>query len=270
MEKQTEKENKKDRIGYGVKIPPLTFEEAIQAIKSVSELGGEKANLDALATVLKHSRSSSNFSYKLSALKSFGLITADKSNYQLTDLGKRIVTPISVADEMRAIHEAFCNNETLNKIWTEYKTKMLPQREYLANYLETSLHIPSSLKIGWADYFIGAANVSKLLIVRGDSGGYRVLSEPLSIPPIKEEEQKPSEVGEKSSQQINPQNTNKQDSIVDLTDSMKWGNIHKPLLSNGKVAIFAIPNELSQQDIDKLRVVIKGIDTGLDGLKRDE
>ena len=33
-------------------------------------------------------------------------------------------------------------------------------------------------------------------------------------------------------------------------------------------AFFAIPDELTQEDIDTLRVILKGIDTSLEGLKR--
>jgi hypothetical protein len=41
-------------------------------------------------------------------------------------------------------------------------------------------------------------------------------------------------------------------------------------ISNNRKAIFAIPEDLTQQDIDSLRIVIKGIDVQLEGLKKNE
>lgn len=259
-----DKETKK-RIGYGVKLPLVSLQESVKAVKEAAQLGGESGSLDAFAKVFKNSRSSSTFYYKLSVLKNFGLINFDKLNYQLTDLGRRIVTPESMADEYKAIHEALCENEILAKVWENYKGKLLPAPEYVANFIEKSCEIPQNLKKQWADYFIAAAQFAQIIVERG--GSTHVLYEP-QIMPINLEETK--SITETSQSSNLPSVNREQVSFVDSVDSLEWGSINKPKLSNGRNAIFAIPDELSDQDIEKLKVILKGIEAGLDGLKKQE
>jgi len=265
MTNQDSEKEKKQRIGYGVRLPILTLEQSVSAVKDSARLGGESGSLDVFATVFQNSRSSSTFFYKLAVLKNFGLITYDKLNYQLTDLGRRIVKPESMTDEYKAIHGAFCENEILAKVWENYKGKLLPVQEYVANFIEKSCEIPSNLKQQWADYFVGSAQFSQIIVERG--GSIHVLYEP-QVTPGKSEETKP--LMEVPQGKIITASIREHVSTVDSVDSLEWGNISKPKLSNGRNAIFAIPDELSEQDIGKLRVIIKGIEAGLDGLKKQD
>jgi hypothetical protein len=257
----------KQRIGYGVKLPLLTLQESVSVTKGAARLGGESGSLDAFATVLENSRSSSTFFYKLSVLKSFGLITYDKLNYQLTDIGHRVVTPQSLSDESSAIYQAFQKNEILSKVWENYKGKILPAREYVANFMEKSFGIPADLKLAWSDYFIEAAKFAKLVAERGESGSVHVLYDPQIVP------EKSAEIiaSPQPARGIDTQAPAREAaSFGDSVDSLQWGSISKPKLSSGRIAIFAIPDELSQQDIERLRTILKGVDAGLDGLKKQE
>ena len=122
----------KDRIGWGVKVPFISFQDAINITKKLCSIGGFDGSLDALSQVLGNTRSSSSFTYKLSALKNFSLIaTPDKNSYSFTDLGRRIANPDSPNDEKEAIVDALMKVEIIKTIFDNYKTKVLPQKKYL-------------------------------------------------------------------------------------------------------------------------------------------
>jgi hypothetical protein len=261
-----QKESK--RIGWGVKVPLLSLAEVIEIVKITYSKAGDTGSLDVLSRITGNSSSSSTFAKKISALKNFGVFIIDKSTYTLTELGLRIAQPESFEQQATAIIEAFLNQEYLKKIWENYKGKRLPQEEYLANSIVNILAIPQELKIEWATYFISAGKYSGLLEER--ESGFQVLlnytsSTPISNVPIKKENE----------EQITP--ILKEAIITQPTsnDSLniegnQWGILSKKNVSGNRKAIFAIPEDLTQQDIEALRIVIKGIDIQLDGLKKNE
>ena len=144
----------------------------------------------------------------------------------------------------------------------ESKGKILPQREYLANYIEKTLDIPPTLKFEWADYFIEAAKFAKIIIAR-ESGSFQVLYEALPIPKTLTESNvaEPEGVIQKPTVQIAKPDANYQ---------LDSGSLTRVPVSKNRMAVFSIPGDLSQQDIDKIRVILKGIDSGLDGLIGEE
>ncbi|MCH7965089.1 MAG: hypothetical protein IH852_14250 [Bacteroidetes bacterium] len=263
------KNNPKSRIGYGVKIPKLSFLEVIELTKITGNKAGEEGSLDALSRITGNSRSSSSFNKKVAALKNFGVFNIDKSGYSLTELGKQIVNPESFEKQAKAIIEAFLNLENLRKIWENYKGKRLPQIEFLANSIVNIIKIPPELKKTWAKYFIESANFAGLLDER-ESGSFQVLSEYTpSFADDKELEQPTKqelETTEKKQEQ-----TIENDNIDPLgISNQSWGIFNTKTISNSRKAIFAIPENLTQQDIDSLKIFLKGIEVQLDGLKKSD
>ena len=266
-------EKTKERVGYRVKIPFISFEEAIRILKEVSKIGSMTGTFDALSEVTGNSPSSSNLNYKISALKNFGLLDVEGRNYTISSIGEKIVQPQSPDDEYQAIQEAFSKHDILNRIWDNYKGKLLPQKEYLANYIEKSHGIPSILKMEWADYFIEAAKFARLIREREQgSNSYQVLSQP--YPPttqkitITETVKVNDEIQTISVPSITP--PVQQFGTPDVLTSSHWGILNQKKISGDRKVIFAIPDELTQQDIDTLRVILKGIDASLEGFKKSE
>src|ERR1035438_2076753 len=107
------KENSKDRIGYGVKPPTLSFEEVIEITKIIGAQGGPKNSLDVLSRITGNSRSSSTFFQKVAALRMFGMIDTDKNQYWLIDLGNSIANPTSYEAQANAIIEARLKNDNV-------------------------------------------------------------------------------------------------------------------------------------------------------------
>jgi hypothetical protein len=264
------KENSKDRIGYGVKPPSLSFEDVIDITKVTGVQGGPRNSLDVLSRITGNSRSSSTFFQKIAALRIFGVIDTDKNQYVLTDLGNSIASPISYESQANAIIEAFSKNDNLRKIWEYYKGKRLPQQEeFLANAIVDILSIPKELKLQWAQYFKLAGIYAGLLEER-EPNSYQVLSgySPIIANEIKIQEELPQSkplvsIEREETWQISPKG------FSNISDQ-SWGILNMKSISNNRKAIFAIPEDLTQQDIDSLRIVIKGIDVQLEGLKKNE
>jgi hypothetical protein len=269
---KTNEPQPKDRIGYGVKIPTVSFEDAIRIIKEVARVGGMDGGFDALSTVTQNTVSSSTLLYKVYALKGFGLLTFQGKTYSLTELGRNIVQPESAEQEGRSIVESFSNHTILNKVWDNYKGKILPQREYLANYFEKNLEIPAKLKLGWADYFIAAAMFARLLHER-ESGSYQVLSTPISgiAAPNKEEQQKSPSKTTDQAVGIMPRQAKAPDSGYESHfEGLSGGLFYQKKISDNRKAMIYIPEDLTESDIVMIRAIIKSVDAGLEGLKRHE
>jgi hypothetical protein len=265
-EKKRKGEGTKERIGYGVKIPAISFEEAIRITREVSKVGGSEGSVDALSKVTGNSASSSTFTYKVRALKAFGLLSLQDNIYALTDAGKHIAQPESAEQETQAIVDAFSRQELLNRVWEYYKGKILPQSEYLANYFEKSYGIPASLKKAWAQYFVEAAGFAGLLHER-EGGSFQVLL----APAIKVNVVDAVHLSDKADASLTPKPIDTKGQLPSFSiETTQWGILNQRKLSGDRKAIFAIPDELTKEDIDVLRVMLKGIDAGLDGLRKFE
>jgi hypothetical protein len=258
------------RIGYGVKIPLLSFESAIIIIKQLVGMGGIDGSQDALSRILNNSPSSSSYFLKVRALKSFGLINTEGNNYHLTDLATKIVQPQSPIEHDEAIFESFTRQETLIKIWENYKGKILPKEEYLANWIASNLSIPKSLSESWAKYFIASAAYLKLLHQRTD-GSYQVFAQPIS----QKSDAPPDETigaSEPKNKAIIPSlpEPPKRHGINEFVENEEWGILYQKKISNNRKVILAVPSDLSSQDIEGIKTILKGIEASLEGLKRNE
>lgn len=224
-----------------------------------------------LSRITGNSSSSSTFSKKVAALRNFGLFEVDKSEYSLTEIGKQIATPESFEQQARAIIQAFLNQENLRKIWDAFKGKRLPQIEYLANAIVKILDVPAELKLSWAEYFVEAGKYTGLLEER-ETGSFQVLTGYTPVFKLEKEPDKKDNDVKKDSE------NEKQDTAMSLPKNntvdplgimeQSWGILNIKTISNNRKAIFAIPENLSEQDINSLKVFLQGIEVQLDGLKK--
>ncbi len=258
---------------YELRVPAISFEDAIKLTKDISKEGGFENLLNAALKVTGNPKSSSAFVYKMIALKKFGLLAAQGDMYSLTEIGRRIIQPQSEADKSGAIFEAFCKHEILAKVWEAYRGKLLPQTEYLANHFETNYPISADRKDSWPPYFIDAAKFAGLLHER-EAGSYMVLDGP-SI--TKKGEAAPTNGKDESRSQFKKPETqiealtkNPALPSIEVTESEHWGILSQRRISGNRKAVIAIPDELLQEDIDMLKQILKGIDMQLDGLKKYE
>jgi len=158
---------------YGVGTPYLSFPKTLELAEAIYRAGGEDGSIDVIIKISGNSSNSSSFTKKILALKGFGLIEVSKQKYAFSSLARRMFHPQSPQEKSSAIQESFSKNEILNKIWDKYKGSHLPQREYLANAI-LNFGIPKNLTMGWADYFLEAAQLANILHER-ETGSFMVL-----------------------------------------------------------------------------------------------
>lgn len=259
----------KERTKYGTTPPYISFEEAIKTIKEVSNASGFDGSIDVLAKVLINSPSSSSFQKKVAALRGFGLLSISGGQYSITEIGRHIAHPTDPDEEKSGIFDAFCSQGFLKTTWENYKGKILPQPKYLASFFADKLEAPANMKDLWPTYFIEAAKFAGLLHER-ETGSYQVLLGPSTEKKTETKQitDDKTNAEKKPHGQADGDGSNSVTSGLGISNTVSWGILSQRRLSGNRKAVIAIPDELSQEDIDMLKVILKGIDAQLDGLKK--
>lgn len=130
----------------GRRFPYHGLGTGIQVIEEIKEGGVDKLESKTLAKAMDHkSDKSGTFQNKVNSAKHYGLITELKQReekkelryYVITELGKRIVTPIGIAEKEDAIRQAFFTFDLWKEVYEKYKeNRKLPECSTLENLLE--------------------------------------------------------------------------------------------------------------------------------------
>ena len=272
MEKKSTKpqvEKKRFKIGYGVRVPILPFESLIDILENAGNTVGFAGSLDDLSRIAGNTPTSSVFNKKLAALKNFSLVIVAGDGFEITELGQRIVNPTSPEQRADALLEAFLKLEIHRVIYERYKGKLLPERTFLANYINKELDIPFELKSDWAAYFTSAASYTGILHKR-DSGSYQVMARPWSANSDKVDMSRPNggdSNGNDDTSRDEPDDQKQQILQGGIIETSQWGILSQRKVSGNRKAVFAIPDELTENDISTLKVIIDGIMASLEGLR---
>jgi hypothetical protein len=91
--------------GRGFPIVPL--DEAADIVRRAGKYGHSHAE-QAFASYMGHTTTNSGaFKQRFAAMRSWGLISVERGEVQLTDMGRRVAYPVSEADAYLALQEAF-------------------------------------------------------------------------------------------------------------------------------------------------------------------
>lgn len=137
--------------------------------------------MESLSTITDNSVTSSTFKYKVSALKSFGLIEQRDDAVSLSTIGYGIAAPTSPAEEAEARATAFLEVPKYRSFHSRYAGKLLPDMDRLPNILHRELDIEKDYAEQWADSLEEDLEAANLLSRRGSQR--MVLSEPESEGP---------------------------------------------------------------------------------------
>lgn len=116
-------------------VPLYDLNICIGIIRVLQENGGSLAR-DALAAQLNTTSSSSKFNSKLASGRYFGLLSYDQDIVHISDLSKRIVSPITPNESSNAICRAFENISTYKELVRRYGSVKTPSKELIANFFE--------------------------------------------------------------------------------------------------------------------------------------
>ncbi len=140
--------------------------------------GVERLESMTLAKALNHkSDSSSTFKAKISSAKHYGLVVETKEEinekrvifYIITDLGKKIATPINPSEKLDSLRLAFLNCDLWKEVYENYEEiGKLPERSTLENVFERTYDISPVSKALAYDSFVNSGKVAGLFEERDD------------------------------------------------------------------------------------------------------
>ncbi|MFZ0635801.1 MAG: hypothetical protein WA755_07190 [Candidatus Acidiferrales bacterium] len=252
-----------DRYKKGTLPPFISFGTAISFAEKIYENGGSRASYDMLSRIFDNSIKSSSFSKKLAALSRYGLVVEpSKGDVQLTEIAMSIAAPQSPQAEGAAHKEAFLRIEPFAKIYDRHKGKLLPADEFLKNILEQDCGIPRDLSDAWLQAFKDAIRVAGLLYERPDQKTQIMESGmQLRAPSV------PSTATE-------PVHSIDKKPLVDALQPIEKpsdsGMNHRIKLSAGRFASFSIPDELTADDVKKVKKALEGFKSWIDSLENQQ
>lgn len=121
-------------------FPRRTVEEALAVPTALKDKnGGNPWSTDEVAKALQVARTNNKFFYLTAASRDYGftLGTRDAAEISLTDLGRKAVYPSSPDAEYVARLEGFLRIEVFQQVLKHFGGSKLPEKEYLANTLQT-------------------------------------------------------------------------------------------------------------------------------------
>jgi len=121
-------------------FPRRTVEEALAIPTAIKDKnGGNPWATDEVAKVLQVARTNNKFFYLTASSRDYGftLGTRDAAEISLTELGRKAVYPSSPDAEYAARLEGFLKIEVFQQVLKHFGGSKLPEKEYLANTLQT-------------------------------------------------------------------------------------------------------------------------------------
>lgn len=109
------------------------LDDAEEIVSAIHQVGGTSCDWDQLATKLNQASKGGGFRLRVSGARSFGLVTTDRGNVEITDLGLRILDP----KHMRAARaEAFLRVPLHKQVFERIKGQVLPPPSAIERMME--------------------------------------------------------------------------------------------------------------------------------------
>ena len=258
--------DKKARRPRGSFPPSLALSEAISVITRLYEDVGGDASYDTFAGVINNSPSSSTFTRKLGSLKNYGLVTDERRHVRVSELGIAVVAPTSPHERTQALKQAFLNVDVFGTLYEKYKGKLLPQDEFLTNVV--GAFVPKEFSHTWIDRFKQSAKSAGLIRDRGD-GKLQVRefadSQEGDLHDSQRIEEAAPSYSASASASPSPAPPEEPDS-----EAVPYGHVSKIKLSEGRQAVFSLPDRLTERDAQKLKGALQGLATIIDSMVEDQ
>jgi len=126
-------------------FPKHSLEEALVVAEAINrDNAGKKMKKLLVANSLDVKPSSTNFRDILSSSYKYGLTlgTEKADHIELTELGKKIVQPLSPEIRIESLQEAALTPDTFKNVYTHYKDNRFPSGQYFENALEVEFKVP--------------------------------------------------------------------------------------------------------------------------------
>lgn len=156
-------EIKKESRARSRLYPRYDLEDAIEFIKAINKLGGNKVSINAVAAELGKAVNNSGLTGRLSSAKQFGLLLQDEGRLSLSAMGKEIIFPKGDEEKTQAIQKAFLTPVFYRELVEGFSGKVLPDKSTMGNRLIHDYSIEATAKDIAAKNFIHSAEYAGLL-----------------------------------------------------------------------------------------------------------
>lgn len=252
----------KSRRPRGSNPPMLSLQEAIGIITRLYEDVGGEASYDTLGRILDNSQSSSTFIKKLGTLKNYGLIADENRLVRVSEIGRGIVAPTAPSELAASKKRAFLNIEVFAFLYEKYKGKLLPQDEFLTNVVVEA--VPREFAEKWIDRFKQSAKAAGLIRERGD-GKLQVQETADAATDSISQYQEESVREEQPSPHLPTRPREEPES-----EPVSYGHVSKIKLSEGRQAVFSLPDRLTARDAQKLKGALQGLATIIESMTDED
>ncbi|MEO7029688.1 MAG: hypothetical protein ABI147_09840 [Acidobacteriaceae bacterium] len=232
--------------------PYLQLRGALDIAERIYEQCAGTANSNQLTSILNNSVSSSSFTRKLQALRLYRLTSGMVPPVTLTDVALAIVAPKDEAARSLSLKAAATGPEVFRKTYEKFKSKLLPQDEFLRNSFVHDMQLPPIVADAWVDSFKSALDTAGLLLVRPD-GKTQVLEGPSA--PSNDIE---SRLLQEEKIEVAPaplEHTPLSERILEASE----GHTTRITLADGRLATIFIPDRLTPRDAARLKGALAGI-----------
>ncbi|HSY74709.1 MAG TPA: hypothetical protein VK810_04500 [Dongiaceae bacterium] len=158
-------ENKNSDAAY----PLYDLAEAVKVAESIRDLGGDRTPVSKslLAQHLKYAETGPSFFQRVSATKSFGLISG-RGEYELTEKAKRYFFPTTETEKATAAVEILSSPSAFKVLVQRFDGGKLPANNMLGNILQKDAKVSVSKKDTVASCFVRSAQFLGVI----DAGGF--------------------------------------------------------------------------------------------------
>jgi len=194
-----EKESKRSPVRQkSIGYPSMDLGTAVEIIKKAVAYGPMDRTV--VAQLMGHQVVSGPALRKLAALKHFNLMEYEKGKASLTELAKRIASPLPEEDPKQALMEAFFMVSPFKELFEQCKKDTALEREALRNIAVRQLEITAKAAPEFIEIFVLSGKAAGL-IEAVDEKSVCFLSQPslpekgaIEVPPLRKEA--PSQVTE--------------------------------------------------------------------------
>ena len=173
QEKQNNKQSTKSKRKYLSQsdVPSVPFDQALRVAQKLSdEFAKQPTKPLHVATALDIAPTSSRFRTLTGASVAYGLTSGayNASEITLTDIGKRVCSPIEEGDDVLAKRAAFLKPRVINEFLTKYNNNKLPSKHIAANVLE-EMGVPNEKSVEVYEMVLkGAEELSMMKDIKGN------------------------------------------------------------------------------------------------------
>ena len=134
--------------------PIFQINEKMDFVKEIGKIGGKKASVETVASMIGMSVKTNSFKSKISTAKQFGLIRGTGGVVELTDLAKKLIYAVDDRETQRLLIEAFLTAPLYRKIAERFENQAIPTADKLSNILLLEYGVTKTAKDVAANKFI--------------------------------------------------------------------------------------------------------------------